>query len=116
PHVAEHPFHTGIDTGLGDHQVEQVVSTIEGALRGDRRVEPVGVDEVAQRAFEVGRQLSGIVTRCSPTHAITFDQHDVGGRVAQGEERRRHAGDAVTNDNHISHTYAVHVTGHTCAI
>ena len=100
-HVPDDSFDPRCDTGLRHHFVEQVVGTVEGPLPVDCRVETVGVDKITQRAFEVGRQLTGVVASGPPTYSISLDQHHCGRRVAQREEGSGDTGDSGTDDRDI---------------
>src|SRR4029079_2339717 len=93
--------HPGAYAGLLDHFIEQAIGTVVAALGVDGGVESIGIDEVAQRPLEVGRQLSGVVTCRAPPDAIAFDQQNARWRVAQYEERRGDAGDPGTDDRDV---------------
>jgi hypothetical protein len=99
--VPGEPFHTDRRLALGDHQVEQVVRTIEPALTRGCHLGPELVGDVAQRALEVRRELAGVASGGATTHPVALHQkHPLRG-VPQGEERRRHARNAGTHDHDV---------------
>ena len=75
-HVAGEPLDPDGGAGLGDHQVEQVVGVVEGALALDRQVRAELVGDVGQRALEVGRELAGVAAGRAARDAVALDEHD----------------------------------------
>ena len=98
-HVAGEPLHAYRRLALGEHQVEQVVGVIEAALTRGRELDTELVGDVAQRTFEVRRELARVASRRPTTHPVPFDQEHLLRGLPQGEERRRHARDTGSHDD-----------------
>ena len=76
-----------VGAGLGQHQVEQIVSSVKAPLRLDRLLEAELFGDVRKGPLEVRRQLAGVASGRATRDTVTFDEQDIAGRCAQGEER-----------------------------
>ena len=77
------------------------------ALRVDGHLDTELLDEVDQRALEVGGQLSGVVAGGSMTDRAALDEDDVEFGVSEQEECGAGPGDARAHDHHVGDTIAV---------
>ncbi len=100
-HVAGEPLHLHVRPRLGHHDVEQVVRLVERALGVDGHVGAELVGNLVERTLEVRGELARVAPRGPAADTVTLEQQHSLRRRAEGEECRRDAGDARTDDGDV---------------